>query len=196
MKKYDFLGYSPHHVMLVVAPPMNEASQEHMTLCLTLGLPFFIVVNKIDLGFCSTPETVNQLQSAISTQGYSKQLVMYKDGQIPWDYESDAVPVFNVSCVTGEGLDDLTNFIKNLSPHDVNSTNSDSESCLFQIDETFRYVHMRNVYLEISIQYGLRTGWFFFLLLQGSRFKRTSFGRIARERSDRSWYSITGWAST
>ncbi|XP_043250179.1 GTP-binding protein 2 isoform X1 [Colletes gigas] len=131
-------GYSPHHVMLVVAPPMNEASQEHMALCLTLGLPFFIVVNKIDLGFCSTPETINQLEGAISAQGYSKQLVMYNESLTAWDYESDMIPVFNVSCVTGEGLGDLTNFIKNLSPYDVNSTNSDSESCLFQIDETFR----------------------------------------------------------
>ena len=131
-------GYSPHHVMLVVAPPMNEASQEHMALCLTLGLPFFIVVNKIDLGFCSIPETINQLGSAISAQGYSKQLVMYNGSQTPWDYESDVIPVFTVSCVTGEGLEDLTNFIKNLSPHDANSQESDSESCLFQIDETFR----------------------------------------------------------
>lgn len=131
-------GYSPHHVMLVVAPPMNEASQEHMALCLTLGLPFFIVVNKIDLGFCNTPETINQLENAIRVQGYSKQLVLYNNNQMPWNYESDVIPIFNVSCVTGEGLEDLTNFIKNLSPYDVNSTDSDSESCLFQIDETFR----------------------------------------------------------
>ncbi|XP_026298284.1 GTP-binding protein 2 isoform X2 [Apis mellifera] len=131
-------GYSPHHVMLVVAPPMNEASQEHMALCLTLRLPFFIVVNKIDLGFCSTPETINQLENAINAQGYSKQLIMYNNSQMSWDFESDIIPVFNVSCVTGEGLEDLTNFIKNLSPYNVNSTDSDSESCLFQIDETFR----------------------------------------------------------
>ncbi|XP_029053158.2 GTP-binding protein 2 [Osmia bicornis bicornis] len=131
-------GYSPHHVMLVVAPPMNEASQEHMALCLTLGLPFFVVVNKIDLGFYSIPETINQLENAINAQGYSKQLVTYNNSQMTWDYESNIVPVFNVSCVTGEGLENLTNFIKNLSPHDVNSIESDSESCLFQIDETFR----------------------------------------------------------
>lgn len=131
-------GYSPHHVMLVVAPPMNEASQEHMALCLTLGLPFFIVVNKIDLGFYSISETINQLENAIKAQGYSKQLIMCNKSQMSWDYESDIIPVFNVSCVTGEGLEDLTNFIKNLSPYDVNSADSDSESCLFQIDETFR----------------------------------------------------------
>ncbi|KAF3423005.1 hypothetical protein E2986_09331 [Frieseomelitta varia] len=137
-KRFIFSGYSPHHVMLVVAPPMNEASQEHMALCLTLGLPFFIVVNKIDLGFYSIPETINQLENAIKAQGYSKQLIMCNKNQMSWDYESDIIPVFNVSCVTGEGLEDLTNFIKNLSPYDVNSTDSDSESCLFQIDETFR----------------------------------------------------------
>uniref|UniRef100_V9IM21 GTP-binding protein 1 n=1 Tax=Apis cerana TaxID=7461 RepID=V9IM21_APICE len=63
---------------------------------------------------------------------------MYNNSQMSWDFESDIIPVFNVSCVTGEGLEDLTNFIKNLSPYNVNSADSDSESCLFQIDETFR----------------------------------------------------------
>lgn len=134
--------------MLVVTPPMNEASQEHMALCLTLRLPFFIVVNKIDLGFCSTPETINQLENAINAQGYSKQLIMYNNSQMSWDFESDIIPVFNVSCVTGEGLEDLTNFIKNLSSYNVNSADSDSESCLFQIDETFRYF-----FLKISLDY-------------------------------------------
>lgn len=132
--------------MLVVAPPMTEASQEHMALCLTLGLPFFIVVNKIDLGYCSTTETINQLENAINAQGYSKQLMIYNNGQMSWNYESDMIPIFNVSCVTGEGLGELTNFIKNLSPHDVNPTDSDSESCLFQIDETFRYLVVKNVF--------------------------------------------------
>ncbi|XP_012522961.1 LOW QUALITY PROTEIN: GTP-binding protein 2 [Monomorium pharaonis] len=131
-------GYSPHHVMLVVAPPLNEASQEHMALCLALKLPFFIVVNKIDLGFCIS-ETLVQLKNAMMTQGYPKQLVLFSNNDIPsWDYTSDVIPVFSVSCVTGEGLEDLTMFIKNLSPYETNSIDSDPESCLFQIDETFR----------------------------------------------------------
>lgn len=135
--------------MLVVAPPMNEASQEHMALCLTLGLPFFIVVNKIDLGFYSISETTNQLENAINAQGYCKQLIMYNNGQMSWNYESDIIPVFNVSCVTGEGLEDLTNFIKNLSPYNVNSADSDPESCLFQIDETFRCILFSNNIIRI-----------------------------------------------
>ncbi|KYM77509.1 GTP-binding protein 2 [Atta colombica] len=134
-------GYSPHHVMLVVAPPLNEASQEHMALCLALKLPFFIVVNKIDLGFCDMSETLAQLENAMMTQGYPKQLVLFRNNDLPsWDYTSDVIPIFNVSCVTGEGLEELTIFIKNLSPYETNSIESDPESCLFQIDETFRVV--------------------------------------------------------
>ncbi|KYN10859.1 PREDICTED: GTP-binding protein 2 [Trachymyrmex cornetzi] len=134
-------GYSPHHVMLVVAPPLNEASQEHMALCLALKLPFFIVVNKIDLGFCDMSETLAQLENAMMTQGYPKQLVLFSNNDLPsWDYTSDVIPVFNVSCVTGEGLEELTIFIKNLSSYETNSIESDPESCLFQIDETFRVV--------------------------------------------------------
>ncbi|KAL0120959.1 hypothetical protein PUN28_008581 [Cardiocondyla obscurior] len=132
-------GYSPHHVMLVIAPPLNEASQEHMALCLALKLPFFIVVNKIDLGFCDMSETLVQLENAMMTQGYPKQLILFSKNDIPsWDYTSDVIPVFSVSCVTGEGLKELTIFIKNLSPYETNSIDSDPESCLFQIDETFR----------------------------------------------------------
>lgn len=126
--------------MLVIAPPMNDASQEHMALCLALKLPFFIVVNKIDLGFCDMSETLLQFENAIRTQGYSKQLVLFSNNEIPWDYTSDVIPVFNISCVTGEGLDELTTFIKNLAPYEMNLIDSDPESCLFQIDETFKYV--------------------------------------------------------
>jgi len=125
--------------MLVVAPPLNEASQEHMALCLALKLPFFIVVNKIDLGFCDMSETLVQLEDAMMTQGYPKQLVLFSNNDITsWDYTSDVIPVFSVSCVTGEGLEELTAFIKNLAPYEMNSIDSDPESCLFQIDETFR----------------------------------------------------------
>ncbi|XP_020281954.1 GTP-binding protein 2 isoform X2 [Pseudomyrmex gracilis] len=131
-------GYSPHHVMLVVAPPLNEASQEHMALCLALKLPFFIVVNKIDLGYCDISETLVQLENAMRTQGYPKQLVLFSNDVSSWDYTSDVIPVFSISCVTGEGLEELTTFIKNLAPYETNSIESDPESCLFQIDETFR----------------------------------------------------------
>lgn len=145
-------GYSPHYVMLVVAPPLNDASQEHMALCLALKLPFFIVVNKVDLGFCGTSEILIQLENAMRTQSYSKKLVPFSSNDVPsWDYSSDVIPVFSVSCITGEGLEELTMFIKNLAPYETDSIDSDSESCLFQIDETFRYVQSSFHRISITI---------------------------------------------
>lgn len=132
-------GYSPHYVILVIAPPLNEASQEHMALCLTLRLPFFIVLNKYDLGIYDTHNILIQLESAIQAHGYSKQLLLYNNNNnISQYYDTDVIPVFTVSCVTGKGLGELTSFIRNLSPSEADATDSDPESCLFQIDETFR----------------------------------------------------------
>ncbi|XP_015585384.1 GTP-binding protein 2 [Cephus cinctus] len=132
-------GYSPHHVMLVIAPPMNEASQEHLALCLALRLPFFVVMTKTDLGLCDPREALTQLKSAVQAHGCSKQLILYSNiNEVSRGYELDAIPVFAVSCVTGEGLEGLTRFIRDLPPSEPTPSDSDPESCLFQIDETFR----------------------------------------------------------
>lgn len=133
------MGYSPHHVMLVVAPPLTEAAQEHMALCLALRLPFFIVVTKTDLGLCDHRQTLMQLENAVRAQGCDKRLLLCNNNNdLPRDYESNVIPVFSVSSVTGVGLDELTNFIKDLSPSESSTSDIEPGTCLFQIDETFR----------------------------------------------------------
>ncbi|XP_001599526.2 GTP-binding protein 2 [Nasonia vitripennis] len=132
-------GYSPHYVMLVVAPPVNEVVQEHVALCLALRLPFFVVLTKVDLGYCDPRETITQLESIARIQGCNKNFVLRSNNN--GDAQSndpDIIPVFPVSCVTGEGLDELTRFIRDLSPMDTVPPDSDPDACLFQIDETFR----------------------------------------------------------
>ncbi|KAK0083406.1 hypothetical protein PV325_008831 [Microctonus aethiopoides] len=133
------MGYSPHHVMLVVAPPLNEAAQEHMALCLALRLPFFIVVTKIDLALPDHRQILNQLANAVHAQGCDKKLILFSNNnnKLSMDYES-IIPVFTVSSVTGAGLDELTQFIRELSPSESSQMKIESGSCLFQIDETFR----------------------------------------------------------
>ncbi|XP_012259707.2 GTP-binding protein 2 isoform X2 [Athalia rosae] len=137
-------GYSPHHVMLVIAPPINEAFQEHLALCLALRLPFFVVITKTDLGLCEARKALAQLESAVRAHGYPKRPVLYpvSDGNSNASkaYDLEIIPVFPVSCVTGDGLKELTSFIRDLSPSEVAPSESDPESCLFQIDETFRVV--------------------------------------------------------
>lgn len=136
------MGYSPHHVMLVVAPPLNDAAQEHMALCLALRLPFFIVVTKIDLGFSDYRQTLEQLETAVRSQGCDKQLILFNNNNINTEevnnYQGNVIPVFTVSSVTGIGLDSLTRFIRDLLPAETLALDSDPGSCLFQIDETFR----------------------------------------------------------
>lgn len=135
--------------MLVVAPPVNEVVQEHVALCLALRLPFFVVVTKVDLGYCFPQEILSQLENIARLQGCNKNFVLQSNNNnnnnkqsSQNDGSSDVISVFAVSCVTGEGLNNLKNYIKDLSPLESTTSNSDPDSCLFQIDETFRYVKM------------------------------------------------------
>ena len=126
--------------MLVVAPPLNEAAQEHMALCLALRLPFFVVVTKTDLGLRDPSQTLAQLESAVRSQGCAKKLVLCSNNnKLIKDYEATTIPVFTVSSVTGYGLEELTRFIRDLSSSESSPSEAEPGSCLFQIDETFRY---------------------------------------------------------
>ena len=125
--------------MLVVAPPVNEVFQEHMAICLALGLQFFIVVTKVDLGYCDLCETLNQLKNVARTQGCLKSFILgSNNNENTHNNGSDVIPVFAVSCVSGIGLKELTRFIKDLLPIEDIAPDLDADSCLFQIDETFR----------------------------------------------------------
>ena len=127
--------------MLVVAPPVNEVVQEHVALCLALRLPFFVVVTKVDLGYCDPREILSRIEDIARLQGCTKNFVLH--GNNNGDDQSndpDVISVFAVSCVTGEGLDELTRYIRDLSPLESVPPDSDPDSCLFQIDETFRYL--------------------------------------------------------
>lgn len=129
--------------MLVIAPPMNEAFQEHLALCLALRLPFFVVITKTDLHLCDARDALAQLENAVRVHGCLKRPILYplseKNSNTASEvYDLETIPVFPVSCVTGEGLKELTTFIRDLLPFESTPPELDPESCLFQIDETFR----------------------------------------------------------
>lgn len=148
--------------MLVVAPPVNEVVQEHMALCLALRLPFFVVTTKVDLRYCDLRETLSQLENIARLQGCNNNFVVYcNSNEVAQNNAVDTISVFAVSCVTGEGLDDLTRFIRDLSPLPPVLPDSDTESCLFQIDETFRYLHLKYNLFDPNLQ-KVRLYQFFF----------------------------------
>ena len=58
-KRYIYLGYRPHYVMLVVAADMGVVgtTREHLGLAMALQVPVFVVVTKIDR---TTPVVLNR----------------------------------------------------------------------------------------------------------------------------------------
>jgi GTPase len=125
--------------MLVVAPPVNEVVQEHMALCLALRLPFFVVVTKIDLGYNNLQETLSHLENLARLQSCNKKFALQNNNKNTQN-SSNMITVFAVSCVTGEGLEGLTTFIRDLTPIESVLLDLNPDVCLFQIDETFRFV--------------------------------------------------------
>jgi GTPase len=77
---------------------------EHMNTCYALGIPFFIVLTKIDIAPENIYlETMYKIEEFISR--YKKRISVVNPD----------VPVFKVSNKTGEGIDELMNYIKTLS---------------------------------------------------------------------------------
>ncbi|CAF1106639.1 unnamed protein product [Rotaria sordida] len=112
--------------MLCVDAPSSvvDTTREHFSYAITLDVPVFVVINKIDL--CSKKsiqETIGCLtyllkhgHSSIQLESYSVQneedLVKVAEMFVA----KSICPIFAVSCVTGENIDLLKKFLNILSP--------------------------------------------------------------------------------
>lgn len=98
---------------------VTRMTKEHMFLCLTLHIPFVIIVTKIDI--CQNrqnvmKETVKQIKQLLKIPGVRR---------IPCDIKNDddimlavkninsfsTTPIFYISNVTGEGIDNIRSFL-------------------------------------------------------------------------------------
>ncbi|KAJ3320174.1 Short integuments 2, mitochondrial [Boothiomyces sp. JEL0866] len=141
---FGMTGCSPDFVMLMIGANAGiiGMTKEHLGLALALQVPVYIVITKIDMCPANVLEaTVNQLVKILKSSGCrkipmfikSKGDVLITSGQ----FVSERVcPIFQVSNVTGEGLDLLRMFINLLH---VNSGNKyDSKAPVeYQITDTF-----------------------------------------------------------
>lgn len=108
-------GNTPDYSMVIIAAnsgTIPTMTLEHMNMCYVLGIPFFIVITKIDMA----PENVYNE----TIRRVDEFLIRFKKrSEIP-------VPIFKVSNKTGEGIDDLISHIKSLSkqlkPIEIDST--------------------------------------------------------------------------
>lgn len=138
-------GYSPHRAMLVVGSgyKLTDMMREHLTIIRSLNLSFCIVITKIDL---SSPEqTINDLNEVFTSYGHRMVPFLIKNCNdvITAQYHQnneEIVPIFCVSCVTGQGLALLNQYFYILSPSvsDAKLKILENEPIEFLIDEVFK----------------------------------------------------------
>jgi GTPase len=136
---------SPDVCFILIGANMGitRMTQEHIFLCITLNIPFVIIVTKIDI--CENrqnilKETVNSINKLLKMPGLRR--VPYKinnnDDVILCSKNiktESIVPIFHISSVTGEGIDYLKMFLNLLGkiPKNIKTTNEVE----FHIDTIF-----------------------------------------------------------
>jgi len=120
---------------------INNITKEHVSLCITLGIPFIIVVSKIDI--CTNRkhvliETIENIKTYIKKSNCGKKPYNVKDVKRVIEvadkiYSGNIIPIFKTSNVTGEGIDNLKTFFKYVSARKT----SDNLSVEYHIDSTF-----------------------------------------------------------
>ncbi|KAJ2656528.1 hypothetical protein IWW48_004988 [Coemansia sp. RSA 1200] len=128
---------APDYVMLMVGANagLSGMAREHLGLALALGVPVMVVVTKIDMCPAEVLDaTLKQLTRVLRSSGCRKVPVAVGDMATvvlaATRFVSQRVcPVFQVSNVTGEGIDNLLAFLNILAPAQIRQRqNSNSNS--------------------------------------------------------------------
>ncbi len=98
-------GYVPDYAMVIIGAntgTVPRMTMEHMNMAFVLGIPFFIVLTKIDMAPKQVYNaTINKIHNIIKR---------YKQRSQDMD-----IPFFKISNKTGEGIETLKNYIDKLS---------------------------------------------------------------------------------
>ena len=119
---YGVSALLPHYAVILIGTNMGvqRMTKEHLGIVYSLGIPFFIVFTKIDIAPKEVKEkTINFFTSILKT-GLQKTVFNVKSTQdaifaSKGIYGGTLVPIFQVSTVTGDGLEDLKTFLSKLS---------------------------------------------------------------------------------
>lgn len=125
---------------------INDITKEHIFLCLNLKIPFAFVLTKIDL--CNNrmnvlEETLQSIKGIMSLPSLRKQMFIVKTDEDVVTcakniYSLSIVPVFKMSNVTFEGMDNLIGFL-NLIPQKKNIVELHHDNTVeMYIDSTFQ----------------------------------------------------------
>ena len=132
---YGVSALMPHYAIILIGTNMGvqRMTKEHLGIVYSLGIPFFIVFTKIDIAPKEVREkTVNHFTSLLKN-GLKKTVFnvkSQKDAEFAAQGISagNLVPTFQVSTVSGEGIEDLKTFLSKLTPKFTNN----NEFCLLK----------------------------------------------------------------
>lgn len=124
---------------------MTKMTKEHIFLCLSLHIPFVIIVTKLDI--CKTRQevllnTLKEIKQLLTAPGIRR---------IPYDIKSQedilvctknihtltTVPIFQVSNVSGDGINNLRSFL-NLYTKRPSNTDLTINKVELHVDQTFQ----------------------------------------------------------
>ncbi|KAJ2083092.1 hypothetical protein H4R24_001067 [Coemansia sp. RSA 988] len=116
---FGIAGNAPDYLMLMIAANAGLAgmAKEHLGLALALNIPVFVVITKIDMCPPNVLDaTLKQLTRVLRSSGCRKLPIAVSDRKSVVMAASRFVsqrvcPIFQVSNVTGEGVDSLQTFI-------------------------------------------------------------------------------------
>lgn len=130
-------------IMIAANNGISSMTKEHIFLCVTLKIPFIIVVSKIDL--CKDrenilKETISNIHKFLKYPGIRRIPLNVKNNEdvimsSKHLYNESITPIFYISNVTGEGLDNIKLFFNIVNKKNVEKTINDKVE--FHIDNTF-----------------------------------------------------------
>ena len=138
----------PDYVMIIVGSNfgLQHMTLEHINVCLSLKIPFYIVVTKIDMSPDAViKETMHLTKNVISETcgkahyevNIKEKRIMFKESAIAAErISTNFVPIFKTSNTTGEGLDGLKHFINLLKPR--RKFKSEDGEAKFQVQEVYK----------------------------------------------------------
>ncbi|KAJ3182147.1 Short integuments 2, mitochondrial [Gaertneriomyces sp. JEL0708] len=142
---FGMTGNSPDFVMLMIgsnAGIIGMTKGKHLGLALALQVPVFIVVTKIDMCPKNVLEsTLSQLTKILKSSGCRKVPVMISSITdvlvTAGNFTSERIcPIFQVSNVSGDGLDLLKLFLNVINANQIDKYNRD-QPFEYQITDTF-----------------------------------------------------------
>lgn len=147
---FGMLSSSPNYCLLMVAANngLIGMSKEHLGIALALNVPVMVIVTKIDI--CPPhilQETLSQLTKILKSPGARKIPVFIKDMEETINTATQFVsqricPIFQVSNVTGQNLDQVRTFL-NILPHRGQYDTAGAFEYL--INDTFSVPHVGTV---------------------------------------------------